>query len=392
MEFNKENLSDYRSLFKGREDVFAIRWEKSKKSGYMPAYFFDPYIYKLHVIAGGTFKTFNDKSYQPFTDNELIKHLTGKQQIGIYPLLNDNTSWFIAADFDEDNWLDSCKILINECNKENIPAYLERSRSGNGGHVWIFFDQPYPAYKSRKIVLHLLKQSGIISAFENESGFDRLFPNQDYHSGKGLGNLIALPLYQTAMEKGNSCFWDCETSIAYPDQWEYLKSIRKTSTKLLEDLFKSLSTEDSIVSSPDQDLTIRLTNQIKIQKQLIPFPLKSFLKDELSFANSEYFIKKNAGRNTFKTKMYFKAFEETDTEISIPRGFVGKLIRFCNQQKINFQFEDLRELKTPVNFEFTATLNEFQKPVIEAVLKKTLELLLHHPVQAKQLWLCIQSI
>ena len=196
----------FKSVFIGREDVFAIRWEKGNKSGYMPAFFYDPYRYRAHKLKGGTFQNYTDKEYLPFTDKEIEKHLNGDQLIGIYPLLKDNTSWFIVADFDKVNWVDDCQKFISVCKEKGIPAYLERSRSGKGGHVWIFFEQPYPAIKCRKIFISILENAGIFSLFDKSSSFDRLFPNQDFLSGKGFGNLIALPLYKKTWEQGNSCF------------------------------------------------------------------------------------------------------------------------------------------------------------------------------------------
>ncbi len=125
----QEQITLFRSLFKGREDVFAIRWEKENKGGYMPAYFYDPYRLKAHKMKGGTFQNFTEKKYLPFTDLELLKHLAGEQFAGVYPLMPDNTSWFIAADFDKDNWLEQCKQFQSACEAKQIPAYLERSRS-----------------------------------------------------------------------------------------------------------------------------------------------------------------------------------------------------------------------------------------------------------------------
>ena len=209
----KEQILLFKSIFKGREDVFAIRWEKGNKSGYMPAYFFDPYLFRAHKISGGTFHNYTDKRYLPLTETEIEKHLNGEQLIGIYPLLQDNTSWFITADFDKDNWFDESKLFITACIEKGIPAYLERSRSGKGGHVWIFFEEPYPAIRSRKIFISLLEQSGVFSVFDKSSSFDRLFPNQDFHSGKGFGNLIALPLFKKTFDQGNSCFIDKENSV-----------------------------------------------------------------------------------------------------------------------------------------------------------------------------------
>ncbi len=218
---NKEYIQLFRSIFKGREDVFAIRWEKGTKSGYVPAYFYDPYRYRVHKINGGTFRDFTEKSFLPLNDSQVLKHLEGEQQIGIYPLLKDNTSMFIAADFDKENWQQECKDFIALCESKNIPAYLERSRSGNGGHVWIFFETPYPAIKSRTIFKQLLEESGTFTIFDKTSSFDRLFPNQDFLSGKGLGNLIALPLSKPNVEQGNSCFIDPKSFAPYENQWHF---------------------------------------------------------------------------------------------------------------------------------------------------------------------------
>src|SRR5690606_14585119 len=107
--------------------------------------------FRLHKMKGGTFKSYEQKTFLPLTDKEIEKHLKGEQLIGIYPLLQDNTSWFIVADFDGDNWAEECVTVFNTLKNKNIPSYLERSRSGNGGHVWIFFDQPYPAIRSRRL-------------------------------------------------------------------------------------------------------------------------------------------------------------------------------------------------------------------------------------------------
>jgi hypothetical protein len=251
----QEELTLFRSLFKGREDVFAVRWEKENKSGYMPACFYDPYRLRTHKMKGGTFQNFTEKKHLPFTDTELLKHLTGEQLAGVYPLLPDNASWFITADFDKENWLEECKQFQSACEAKQIPVYLERSRSGKGGHVWIFFDQPYPAFRSRKIIISILEQIGLFSIFDKSSSFDRLFPNQDFLSGKGFGNLIALPLFKKTLELGNSCFIDPETSEPYKNQWGFLRSIRRISTKALDELYQTSSGSDADIKSkttPDQ--------------------------------------------------------------------------------------------------------------------------------------------
>src|SRR5260221_1368967 len=218
-----DQLDIFKGLFKGRDDVFAIRWEKEGKAGYMPAYDLDWKEYARYKVQGGSIKDFPNKSYLPLTNGRLNQHLSGKEIIGVYPLLPDNTSWFIAADFDQGDskkksWIEECQLFLAECQKYELLVYLERSRSGQGGHVWMFFEQPYPAYKSRNIFLALLAKAGIFSDNEKKSNFDRLFPNQDYHSGKGLGNLIALPFQKKALESSNSCFINPVSLEPFPDQ------------------------------------------------------------------------------------------------------------------------------------------------------------------------------
>lgn len=380
-----DNINLFRSLFKGREDVFAVRWEKGNKSGYMPAYFYDPYRLRAHKMNGGTFQNFTEKSYLKLTDEQIQKHLDGFHHIGIYPLLQDNTTWFLAADFDKANWQDEAVTFLKACKENKIPAYLERSRSGNGGHVWIFFDKPYPAIRSRKIFISILEQSGAFSMFDKSSSFDRLFPNQDFLSGKGFGNLIALPLFKPTFEKGNSCFIDPETFHPITDQWVFLKNIQKISTDYLDELHKGLTPYVQTKKSKPTNgkLSITLSNNVRLSRIGLTPTLTNFLKEELNFANSEFFIKKKSGRNTFETVRYFKLVEETESEILIPRGFIGKLLRFCKESQIEFEFVDERKLKPLIPLVFSATLRNHQLGVIETVSKKDYGVIVAPPGSGK---------
>jgi len=384
-----ESLSNqiqlFKSVFKGREDVFAIRWEKRNKSGYMPAYQYDPYMYRAHKMKGGTFQDYNDKTYLKLTDHEISKHLSGQQLIGVYPLLHDNTSYFLAADFDEADWLNDARKFINACNERNIPAYLERSRSGKGGHVWIFFEQPYPAIRSRKIFISILEQSGTFSVFDKSSSFDRLFPNQDFLSGKGLGNLIALPLFKKTLEQGNSCFINTETQQPLSDQFEFLKSIKKISLSALDQLHQSLNTTpDSIFQKiGDGKLKIILCNEVRISREGMTTPMINYLKEELNFTNLEFIIMKKIGKNTFVTERYFKFVEETENEVVVPRGFIGKLIRFCRENKIEHDFIDERKRHKAIPFLFNAQLREYQQTVFESISKKDLGVIVAPPGSGK---------
>lgn len=386
---NTDLLNLFRSLFKGREDVFALRWEKGTKSGYTPAYSFDPYMYRLHKQRGGTFKDYKDKTYVRLDNSQLSKHLNGEKHIGIYPLLTNNTSWFIVADFDKEGWKEQSKKAIEVCNNNNIPAYLERSRSGNGGHVWIFFEEPYPAIKSRKILLKLFEQAGVFSVFDRNSSFDRLFPNQDYLSGKGLGNLIALPFQGQALQNGNSCFIDIDTFIPHKDQWAFLKIIKRISTTSLDSIFKKMCKEKDNKNDFNTRTTnfgkleFILKNSIVINRNGLTPEVINFLKENLNFFNADYAIKKKTGRSTWKTDRYFKLIAETENNIEIPRGFIGKLIRFCKQHDVEYEFIDQRKRLKNVEFSSSIRLLKHQHAPLEIASKKDFGIIVAPPGSGK---------
>ena len=378
-----QNLKIFKSLFKGREDAFAIRWERDGKSGYIPAYILDWDQFKMHKAKGGTLKDFKNKEYALLTDQRILNHLSGKEIVGVYPLLQDNTSWFIAADFDQStaktkSWIDECRTFMLECEKHNLPVCLERSRSGTGGHVWMFFEDPYPAFKSRQLFIQLLKSSGIISEMEKNSNFDRLFPNQDGHSGKGLGNLIALPLQKKAMENGNACFINPENLNQFPDQWVFLETVQKVKMKTLDELYEDIIdnklTSSAIgaiaTNSLNGEFAIILSNQVVLPRFGLDPLLSKYLKDNLNFMNVDYLIKKRSGRSTYGTQMYFETVEEKENTIVMPRGIIGRLLRYCNERKIAYKFEDKRVKLEPVKFTSSISLHDYQQEAVEITNKK----------------------
>src|SRR5258708_5694270 len=383
------------ALFKGRDDIYAIRWEKNGKSGYSPAYDMNWQEYSKHKAQGGSLDNFLNKKPIPLTDEKLVRHLSGKEILGIYPLLQDNTSWFIAADFDQSesgkkSWIEECKTFMAHCEKYQLPVYLERSRSGQGGHIWLFFNAPYPAVKSRKLFLTLLTDSGIISPFDKSSNFDRLFPNQDSHSGKGFGNLIALPMQKTALHKGNTCFIDPTTLKPFPDQLAFLRAVQKVSPEELDELLDKISSSHSPIwppptplSSPDGKIQITLTNQITIPRHELTPQLVSYLRENLNFLNVDYLIKQKSGRSTYNTEPYFRTLNEKDGFVFLPRGFAGKLIKHCKEQNISYQFEDKRVKLEPVQFKSTISLDEYQQKAVEATNTKDFGVIVAPPGAGK---------
>lgn len=254
-----QKLEIFKTLFKGREDVFAQYWQSNNgNSGYSP-------------VCGNRFKKgicslkcngCMHKKYVPLNDQAIKDHLQGKSQLGIYPLLPDGTCHFMAVDFDKHDErspgepLEDAKSLVDICKVEEIPAYLERSKSGHGYHTWIFFYKPVPAWKARLVVSALLKEAQVVD--EESTSFDRLFPNQDTIRQDGIGNLIALPIYGKVFNKGNATFLNQDLQPICDDQiWPFLKSIQRTTKSKLDEIIKewNLKREVSLSVKPHKRLT-----------------------------------------------------------------------------------------------------------------------------------------
>lgn len=390
MSFSPDHITLFKSLFQGRQDVYAVRWEKDGKGGYMPAYKVDWSNYNKHKASGGTFKDYSKKEYLPFGNEAILNHLSGKETVGVYPLLEDNTSHFIAADFDEENWKESILKLYSACSKFEIPAYIERSRSGNGGHLWVFFDENLPAEQTRKFMFELLREASIISHFEKEPSFDRLFPNQDFHSGKGIGNLIALPLNGKAIQNGNSAFVNPNNFEPFLDQFETIVGFQKLSKIKFLNLYESFlnqkpkeSIKSNILSETQNEIEIQITNQIHLKRFQLNKKLIAFLRDNLNFLNSDYLVKKNMGKSTFNIEKYFRLIEETPEGVMIPRGFVANIVNFCKQEKISFKVIDNRKKLDPVNFDSEIELLPQQELAIEKIADKDFGVIVSPPGSGK---------
>jgi superfamily II DNA or RNA helicase len=300
-------------------------------------------------------------------------------------LLEDNTSYFIAADFDGKNWKENAIDFIMACEKHDLLAYLECSRSGNGGHVWIFFEDKYPAYKSRSIVFSVLREAKIIDQFEKEDAFDRLFPNQDMHSGEGIGNLIALPLQGESRNIGNTVFLDWKNNCKpFSDQWKVLSAFKKTSSEALDDLHKIFTFGDVDEKANSKNaVKIVLKEQLFIKKNNLPKLVVNFIRENLNFSNSEVVIKKRMGMSVYGMEKYFKLISDFENMIAIPRGFLNELISFLGEQNIKYEIVDERKRLESVKYESKIKLFDYQKEAVEEIMSSENGLLVAPPGSGK---------
>ena len=226
-------ISLFRSLFRGREDVYPRRFERRKtgRGGYQPACA-NEWVRGLCEKPRIKCLECTNRRFLPVTDEVVRQHLSGRDELGrefvmgLYPLLSDETCYLLAVDLDGDAWQEDAGALRETCQRLALPVALERSRSGKGGHLWFFFAEAIPASMARNVGSYLLTETMEGRPEIGLASYDRLFPNQDTMPKGGFGNLIALPLQKKARAAGNSVFLD-EQFQPFPDQWACLSSVRR---------------------------------------------------------------------------------------------------------------------------------------------------------------------
>src|SRR3989344_2473300 len=370
---NQEKLTIYHNLFNARTDVYARRWQKNDKSGWSPAYSFDWNEFNAHRARGGTIKDFENKKLIPLTDETLLNHFLGKETIGIYPILPDNTSYFIVADFDEADWKTDSQKFMSACINLNLKAYTEISRSGNGAHVWIFFEEKYPCWKSRAILLEIIRKVFGYSEFAKEVSFDRLFPNQDTITEGGFGNLIALPLQGECVKHNASLFYFYDNFNPYHNQWEFLKTSHKHTAQELDSVYDFLFAHSGTDEQPlnNSCVHIVLDGSIRIKKQEISSVISSFIKEELNLFNKEYATKKKLGKSVFGIEKYFNLIQDRTDEISLPRGFLEKLTNYLKEKNIAHKIVEEYKKHKVIKFKSSITLRKEQEKILESIKNKT---------------------
>ncbi len=380
---SRDKVDLFRHLFAGRPDVFPVRWEnrKADRSGYSPACANE----WVKGICGKPKVKCGECPHQKFippNDGVIERHLRGDDGrggdfvAGVYPLLPGDTCWFLAADFDKASWAEDASALLETCRVKGVPAALERSRSGNGGHVWIFFAEPVSARLARQLGSALITETMERWPEIGFASYDRLFPNQDTMPLGGFGNLIALPLQNTARKVGNSVFVDADMR-PYDDQWAYLSSLPRMTkgavtafAEAAEHSGRVLSVrmpvEDEQADEPwkmppsrrstprrlevpiPQTIKVTVADQIYIDRSDLPSAMIAQLMRLAAFQNPEFYRAHAMRLPTFGKPRIVSCAELHPRHVALPRGCFDEVTGFLSDHGATVEVDDLREDGAPL--------------------------------------------
>ncbi len=401
----EEKIKIFMNLFRGRVNVFPKRWNNSKtgKSGYSLACSNEWVRDKCNKPRIKCSECPN-QAFIPLASEIIRKHLGGEDfagskrdyTIGIYPMLADDTCWFLAADFDKDKWQQDVSAFTKTCRKNGVPFALERSRSGNGAHVWIFFEKPVQATLARKMGSALLTETMDDYPEIGFESYDRFFPNQDTLPSGGFGNLIALPLQHFPRERGNSVFLD-DNLEPYQDQWQFLASVSKMSEEAVDRIVEEASSKGKILGvrmpieedeekpwetkpsrkkpeiSIDQNLpksvSIVVSNQIFIEKQNLPPALISKLIRLAAFQNPEFYIAQSMRLSTFGKPRIIACAENFPQHLGLPRGCLDEVVDLMKSLGIETSLDDKRYAGNRVKLNFLGELTSEQQKAAKTLLQ-----------------------
>ncbi len=394
-----QKIALFRSLFRGREDIYPIRWESPDgRHGYMPHS--EPDWSAYHAAKPEDRKRVlkEVRKYFRLTDEVVHGHLTGKHTIGVYPLLRDETCWLLAVDFDKKTWQEDTAAFRETCRGLDVPAALERSRSGKGGHIWIFFDRPVPAVVARKLGALLLTRTMERRHQIGLDSYDRLFPNQDTMPKGGFGNLIALPLQKQRRAEHNTEFLD-DQMRPYPDQWAFLSTIRRMSWSAAEKLISEAQQDGDLIgvklsSADDEDqpdpwtlppsrkraekpidgplppsVSIVRSDVIYVEKNGMPPALMNRVLRLAAFQNPEFYKAQAMRLSTYDKPRVIACGEDLPRHLALPRGCLGELTALLESLKIKPVIRDERLRGTEIEVSFHGTLREKQQEAVDAIIR-----------------------
>ena len=406
-----EKVNLFWSLFHGRDDVYPLRWEDRKgRSGYSPACA-NEWDRNLCLKPKGKCADCQNRNLLPVTEEVLRDHLQGKHTIGVYPLLTDDRCWFLAADFDKKYWQDDILTFLKTCNEMSIPAAVERSRSGNGAHLWIFFQEPIEASLARKLGSLVLTRALEKRHQIGLDSYDRFFPNQDTLPKGGFGNLIALPLQKAPRQDGNSVFVD-ENFIPFEDQWQFLSSLEGMPRERVKAIVDHAARQNQIIpirpgliaedaeenpwalNSPGiskkvadaalpEKITLTLANLIFIEKEGLPPVVINHLLKMAAFQNPEFYKAQAMRLSTFGKPRIIHCAEDFPHRLGLPRGCLEDLQGFFADQGAGIVRVDERFRGNSIDVAFHGALRPEQEEASRAMLAHDIGVLSAPPAFGK---------
>jgi len=399
-----DKIKVFRSLFRGREDVYPRRFENHRtgQSGYAPACANE---WVRGVCEKPRIKCTDcpNRRFFQVTDETAGWHLSGQEArgrafvMGLYAMLRDETCFFLAVDLDGEDWQRDAAAFLETCRRLEAPVALERSRSGNGAHIWFFFDEALPASLARKMGAHLLTETMENRPEIGLKSYDRLFPNQDTLPKGGLGNLIALPLQKEPRQRGNSVFLD-DHFTPHADQWAFLASLQRMSRIRVESLVRDAEAKGRVIgvrmAMPEDeddrpwaapparrhsDLPITeplpekmefvLADQIYIAKQALPPPLRNRLIRLAAFQNPEFYRAQAMRLATYDKPRIIACAEDRPLHFALPRGCLDDVLALLKSLKIQPVLRDERYGGQPLRHSFCGQLRPEQQTAANALLQ-----------------------
>ena len=390
----EDKVALFRRLFRGRNDVYPIRWESKStgKSGYAPACANE---WRVGVCEKPRIKCGDcgNRLLIPLSDDVIYDHLAGEHTVGVYPLLTDDTTHFLAVDFDEAEWRVDAQAFVQSCNELGVQVALEISRSGNGAHAWIFFAARVSARDARRLGTAIISHTCARTRQLQLTSYDRLFPNQDTMPKGGFGNLIALPLQKRPREDGNSIFVDA-TFQPHPDQWAFLASIQPMPPHDIEPTIlratgnahpldvnfieeedqkepwkRSPSLFKKLAGPMPTSLSVTLGNLVYFEKAQLPQPLANRLIRLAAFQNPEFYKAQAMRFSVWDKPRVIGCAENFPLHIALPRGCFDAAKALLRDNGITCEIADERNFGQLISVAFAGTLRPDQETAVAAMLQ-----------------------